>query len=487
MRRLMSRLQRVLPRAGAVADVVLLSGSTAVGQVVVILASPILARLYTPEDFGTLGVIASLLGIISVIASLRYQLAIPIPEDDEEASQLVVASAGIVLLFSGITVLLMHVWGDIISLWLNIPRQLLVIIPVGTFLIGLYQVFYYWNVRAKNFKTIARTRVGQTATMVGIQLAGYSLGAWGLVLGHISGQMAGITTLIWESLRGSRFRLGRISLSKMWSSLFRYRRFPLLSTWEGIFNVLGMQLPPLLIASFFGSGAAGIYALSHRISNAPLQLAGKAVGDVFFSRAAVAHREGRLGVVVRETVERSISFALPPFLVLVSAGPTLFALVFGDEWRQAGVVARYLASWMFLVFVASPLTLLFSVLEKQRQGAIFQSTLLAARVLALLLGSRRGDLNTAVMLYVGVSVSFWVAFLLWSLKMTGNTISVLWTALLPAFRRLLPALLGLASALVLESLYNNDVVILAGVGVACLWMVKYYWDFVNTLQERTMN
>src|SRR5690606_10969368 len=125
----MSRLQRVLPRAGAVADVVLLSGSTAVGQVVVILASPILARLYTPEDFGTLGVIASLLGIISVIASLRYQLAIPIPEDDEEASQLVVASAGIVLLFSGITVLLMHVWGDIISLWLNIPRQLLVIIP----------------------------------------------------------------------------------------------------------------------------------------------------------------------------------------------------------------------------------------------------------------------------------------------------------------------------------------------------------------------
>ena len=70
--------RRLLPRNRFARSVSVLVGGTAAGQIIVMAASPILTRLYSPEDFGLLSVYAGLLGILGVIASLRYQLATPL-------------------------------------------------------------------------------------------------------------------------------------------------------------------------------------------------------------------------------------------------------------------------------------------------------------------------------------------------------------------------------------------------------------------------
>lgn len=71
-----------------------LVGGTTGAQLLAVLAAPLLTRLYTPEDFGLLAVYASLLGLIAVIASLRYELAIPLPTDDTEAAAVAVPPRG---------------------------------------------------------------------------------------------------------------------------------------------------------------------------------------------------------------------------------------------------------------------------------------------------------------------------------------------------------------------------------------------------------
>ena len=45
---------RLLPKGGFVRSVAVLAGGTGLGQAVVVLASPLLTWIYTPEDFGTL-------------------------------------------------------------------------------------------------------------------------------------------------------------------------------------------------------------------------------------------------------------------------------------------------------------------------------------------------------------------------------------------------------------------------------------------------
>lgn len=79
-------LERLLPRNYFARGVSILVSGTAAAQALTVLAAPLLTRLYSPDDFGLLAVYASLLSLIMVVSSLRYKLAIRLPEDDGEAA-----------------------------------------------------------------------------------------------------------------------------------------------------------------------------------------------------------------------------------------------------------------------------------------------------------------------------------------------------------------------------------------------------------------
>jgi len=484
-RAVFTRLKRLTSAAGAGRDVMLLSGSTGLGQLLVLLTSPILTRLYDPEDFGVLGVVSSLLGIISVVASLRYELAIPLPDEDTEATRVLFVATAAVLVVSSTSAIAISLYGDKWGNLVNIPPKFLWFLPIGVFLVGLYQVFYYRSVRARAFGTIAATRLSQSATMVGMQLALSGFGSFGLITGHLLGQMAGLTSLVRKAVQEGIFRIGSFSIPGMIAAARRYRRFPLASTWEGLLNALGTQFPPLVMTALFGPAAAGVYVFAVKVSQAPMQLISKAIGDVFFSHAAVAHREGRLGKAVKDTTERLIAVALPPLFLLGVAAPEMFAVVFGETWREAGVIVRYLVPWLLLVFVASPLTLIFSIMEKQAQGALFQALLLIARVVALVLGARIGEFKVAVLVYSLTSALCWTGFLVWSMGASGNSISSLFRPCVDVVGRLAPSLLVLLIGAALTSLRGTDGPVLISVVIAGFWMVRYYWLLTNTFFRTT--
>jgi len=79
---------------------------------VVLLAAPLLTRLYSPDDFGVLTVYIGILSLLSVIASLRYELAIPLPEDEREVVALTLLSFLIVLMVAGLSGILVLFWGQ---------------------------------------------------------------------------------------------------------------------------------------------------------------------------------------------------------------------------------------------------------------------------------------------------------------------------------------------------------------------------------------
>lgn len=67
---------------------VLASGSI-VAQVISVLISPVLSRIYSPEDYGLLAVFLSVLNMFAVVLCFRYELAIVLPKDESDAINLV--------------------------------------------------------------------------------------------------------------------------------------------------------------------------------------------------------------------------------------------------------------------------------------------------------------------------------------------------------------------------------------------------------------
>src|SRR5690606_40130625 len=99
-----ARLGALLPRNHFARGVSVLVGGAAGSQLLMLLAAPLLTRLYTPEDFGLLAICVGVLAMFGAIASFRYEGAITLPEDNVEAANVAALCLVTVLLMTSVSV-----------------------------------------------------------------------------------------------------------------------------------------------------------------------------------------------------------------------------------------------------------------------------------------------------------------------------------------------------------------------------------------------
>ncbi len=366
-------LWRSLRQGRFIRRVGILVGATGVGQAIAILVSPLLTRLYTPTDFGTYAVFAAIMGVLAAVACLRYESAIPVPPEPAEARIVLILSVLVALLMASVSALAIGLLGGWITIAVDTPdlRPLLWLLPLGVLLIGTYNALRRWAVRERDFVSIARTKLTQSVSAVVVQIllgVGTHSGPWGLALGSIAGQSAGIMTLF------RRMRRTPIASSTpghdhtVLKAAWRYRRFAMYSAPSALVNSLTLYAPSVLIAAFFGPAAAGFYALTQRVLGVPTTVLGKAISDVFLGEAAAAGRVRDFAGMVR-LFRRTFMLLLVCSAALIGTvafvAPATFGLVFGDAWSEAGLYVRALAPMYAMAFVASPFGGVLSVLERQ--------------------------------------------------------------------------------------------------------------------------
>ena len=299
--------------------------------------------------------------------SLRFELAIPLPKEDDTAIHIVILSLIIVIIFGFVTGLIIFPSQVFISNFLrtDVISNYLWILPFGVVFNGFYKVFTYWNIRKKLFSVITTSKLNRAFSDIGMKLALFQLNEFALIFGDLIGVLFGNLKLSNSIIRNFRFKnINWLLIKKL---AIRYRRFPIFSTWAGFANTAGLQLPPLMFASLFSPAAAGIYTVTHRILNTPMSLIGNSVGQVFLSNASSAYREGRLNLLVNKLYSKLSQIGFPITLLVMLGAPKFSTIVFGENWSEIGLFARYLSPWLYTVFVCSPMSTIFVVLEKQKE------------------------------------------------------------------------------------------------------------------------
>lgn len=466
-----------------VRGVTILAGGTIAGQAVAVLVAPFLTRLYTPEDFGLFAVYTSLLMFIAAIATLRYHLAIPLEEEDADAAHVAVLSIMLVLGFTLLSVLMVFLVGESLARLFSAPLLVdyLWLLPVGVVLMGLYQVFYYWNIRSKAFPVIARTKFIQAAGAAGLQLGGSAMGPLALLLGQVAGQVLGVGSLARLTLRRSKNTFRQVHVAGLARVGRRYRRFPIYSSWGGVANDFGLHAPPIFLAASFGTATAGIYALTHRVGAIPMSLIGHAIASVLLANATEVHRQGNLLALVRRVHQNLAAVAAGPAMALIVAGPDLFAVAFGERWREAGEFARWMTPWFYFQFTSSPLSSVFMVLEMQAQYAAFQLCLALAVLVGLSIGAY---LNEPVAAVASLSALAGACYLLVGATLFRQ-LGAGWAYVLTPVYRELSLGTFLASPLFVAVLLEGDrfAVLAALVGSMILICIRYR----RLLRSWTMN
>lgn len=376
-------------QGGFFKSVGVLVGGTVFAQGIAVLSLPILTRLYSPSEFSIFAVYTSLLGILAVISCLRFEIAIPISQDDKEAVALVfLALISNVIITILITLVIYFFSTEILFLLKQEAFTKLVwLIPVGTFFSGLYIAFQYWATRKKKFTIIAKTRMVQAISGVSVQvvmgIASFSV--IGLIFGQIVKVSAGLYQLVIGFWQDAKKYLKDIKFEYLKITFKKYDQFPKYSTLEALANSAGIQLPIILIATISISSEAGYLMLAMQVMMIPMQLIGNAVSQVYLGDASEKHKVGELSQYTKQCILKLLKIGLIPLTLISILAPIIFPYIFGAEWKRAGDMVLWMLPWFIMQLLVSPISMSLSVTGNQKIGFILQIFGLFLRVGGLFL------------------------------------------------------------------------------------------------------
>jgi O-antigen/teichoic acid export membrane protein len=389
---------------------------TAFGQVLAVAVSPVLSRLYTPSDFGVFSVVNALAVVLGTVLAGRYELAIPLPEEDEDARALFVVGMVLTVAATAVATVAFFSWAPLLADLLDAPGAAgwLVWVPLVAATLAAFRLLNQWALRQQRYSATARRNVVSSASTVLIQvLSGWrAAGPGGLIAGLGLGQALGAASL----LMGSRISL-RTTWAEMRRVARRYRRFPSLLAPSGLLNSAGLYLPLVLIASIFGTEAAGWLGFTQRILALPVTLVGQAVAQVYLGELARAHRDGgdRQERLFHAASVRLALIGIAFALFLLAAAQPLFPWIFGEAWQQSGAIAQALAVSLALQLVASPLSQTLVVYERTVMQLTWDiGRLMLVTVSVMVTAAAGGDVIACVWAFSGASagaytLSWWLS------------------------------------------------------------------------------
>jgi O-antigen/teichoic acid export membrane protein len=355
---------------------------TAVAQVIPILGSLVLARMYAPAAFGLFATWLGMAQLAAVAATGRYENALALQGDGEPRRTAAIATLAVVggvgaLLF--VASMLVLATGGISG----VPTTLLLLFAPTAVAIATAQVGQAWAAGDGKLGALSGMRITQAAAVTGAQIIAGALwpNAEALAAAQLIGLLVG---LAWAMRAMPLGGAAWPSRTAMLAFCRERRRFPVLSLPADGINTAAAQLPLLIVGGRFGAEAAGCLALTLRVLAAPVGLLGSAVLDVFKRDSAAAFRErGECRTIFDRTFRvLATGSAVVALLLAVTAEP-LFAAAFGERWRLAGTMALWLLPLFALRFVASPLSYLFYVAGKQHVDLVWQALLLAMTLATL--------------------------------------------------------------------------------------------------------
>ncbi|MBM3237334.1 hypothetical protein FJZ31_13660 [Candidatus Poribacteria bacterium] len=474
------------------ANIIKLLSSKVTVQAIAFITAPIIARLFSPDDFGIRQIFMSIASVIAVITCLRYEFSIPLGKNEKEASASFILSLFFTLIFTLVVLVVVPVLKEKIAQWFKAPRLkiFLWLLPIAVFISGFGNSLGYWAAREGRFGAMAWSDFGSALggrliTIAWALIIGTS--ATGLFAGYFAAAAVGILLLLVFLSRKlvSDIKNANPSFEMFWTVAKRHKKFPIFDIWAGLLNSLSNQLPSIILGLYFSTTVIGYYSLGQSLVSFPMALLGSSIAQVFFPTAAEEYNQkGDLSNIVSNIFRRLVQIGVFPMIALGFFGSILFGFLFGQKWIEAGVYTQILSGYLIFQFASSPLSTVFSIFQRQGTLLVWNVGFISSKLLGLLLGAKTGRPRVALVAYSIVSVIAYSFLLGWILR--NNDVSLRWGA------KMLLKYVSLSCLLLLPVgclawAWGNIFIVLASLGLATIIYAYSLYRFDSGIHSTVTN
>ena len=367
--------------------ITLLKGNT-IAQAIPLLISPILARIYSPDNFAVFGIYMSTLAILTVFVTGKYELAIMLPKSNRDALNVFALSTIITVITSIITLLIavnpFFNFSELLSL--KIEKKLILFLPLSVLLIGLYNSLHYLNNRNKQFTELAQTKVYRSLSSA---IFNISFGLMGLTnIGLITSNIIAQSFANINLLRHNMFLknlYSSISLLKMKKMLSKYSKFPIFDLPANLFFNLYSSMLVFYFSIFMTPTIAGMYFFVNRLLKTPASFFVTSFQDVFFQK--ISEDSNNIGLQVEEFSKKIFSSLFLPFFAMIFLSYFYSDILFGNQWTDLYKYFYCISLPVFVSIINSPFAHVLKVLNKQEYSLILHAGRLFILITSLYLMS----------------------------------------------------------------------------------------------------
>lgn len=400
-------------------NVSILASGSIVSQAILLLVSPILTRLYTPEQFGNFQLFMSLSLLTGVLVTGKLELAIVLPDSEQEGRRVTQTSILSSLIASCLFFLLFQLSSPLLlkNVYFKNHPHWLYWIPLSNLLGGCISSILLWIQRKEKYLKNTFIVIGQAllTTAFNIGIAYSSIQQEGLLWAFLLTQL--ILTFIMVASEPLFDHFWDWTAARQ--ILTRYIEFPKYMLWSEFLLTVNQQVVPIVFGFLYAPTTVGLFYLAIRILRVPTLVISNAVGNVFKNDAIALFRQTNdFQPLYRATLKRMFLLGLVPFSILLFTAPLFFTFFFGEKWIMAGTYAQAMSVMLFFEFITVPFLPVYIVTEQTKLNLWMQSANTIASLLGIFIGYYIfGDAYYSILFFAGFNVVLYILNLILTYKL----------------------------------------------------------------------
>lgn len=378
---------------------------TMLSQLIPIAFTPILTRLFTPDDFGVFAFYLSIVVIVCAFNSGKYEQSIPLVSTDKQADNLLI---GTLLIIFGVTVILYiatyFIWLQEIT-ELNKIGNMIWLLPLSAALLSIYQALTYWQNRKSNFKKISKNLTFQSGVNVIVSIVFGLLGSKsGLIYGDFFAKLFSSFNLF------GKFEKINWNLIKL--SYIKYIDSPKYLVPATLLNATAKQLPIIIFGLLFLPKTIGFLLVAQRVFQSPIGIVSVSLSQVLLNKMSVDFREkGNCKTIYNKAFLFLSLLPIPAAVIIYLFIDKLVILFFGAAWEELGLLIKILFPFYYIYFVSGTLNIVLIAAGKKKINLLMQIIYFIGTIILVLLCyfCELGSIQAVIIYSITSSMSFLIA------------------------------------------------------------------------------
>ncbi len=376
-----------------------------------------LARLLQPADFGLVGMVTAITGILSLFRDFGLSAATVQRGEVTEAQMSTLFWVNV--LVGAILAAFASFLAPFIGTFYHEPRLFWVmsIMSVGFVFNAVGIQHSALLQRQMRFTALALidtiSWLFSTIIAVGAAKAGY--GYWALV--------AMTVTLPFVSTAGFWLTTTWVpGMPRRGTGIRSMLRFGGTLTLNGLVVYVASNFEKVLLGRFWGADAIGIYGRAYQLLRIPTDILNTAVGEVAFSALSRLRDDSRrLTSYFLKGYSLVVALTLPATIACVLFADDIIFVLLGPKWKDAGAIFRLLAPTVLVFAIANPLSWLVSSMGLVTRGLKMSLVIAPLMIISYVLGLSYGPKGVAFA-YSAVMTLWIIPVIAWSVR--GTAISL---------------------------------------------------------------